>query len=910
MASPLSPALKRAKYEAKDLVEKVKILKALQVGVSQKEEMKKFNVKMSTLSTCVKNEEQIMQAYDEDMFGNQRKRLRTAAHLKLEEALLCWIAVLPLSGPLICAQAEKFVVTMNIDSLNASEGWFNRFKKRHRLVFRNVCVVANFFRHSGFVHNAADPGVVANEETGEEQDGRYVSIVPADVFLGDYFAVDSDIVAEFLDGEGESADEGVLYILSRECTNALCSLLLCCGDVEANLGPPKKTPGPLDDVENNTASSDARHEEVMAMLFKMCPLLTSVPDHSPTLQEIKDFVREEVARQLSLIPITQQPPSSRLSSPLRDVIAEEVAQAVPVAAHQQPVPMPVTHPPAMQPVATPLTYAQVCSDEVNGSILSEIVKIDGMSILEFEAGPISVTDNLCDSDEEFDYCCRKASSRNALVTAKPLGQPSVNIGDSKSTAAVCSDPPLFANSSEHVHRERQTSMSTCGDAGPALITPVVAPTVSMCANPDVCMDAEKPTGNVLCDSASLCVDFSFCEDDGEPWSNIFDCELPCADNMWVDAEKPTDTSDTMLPLADSTVSLDTGESTSNIRYNTPLRADSNTSFSANTSRHASSHEHGSRPHDALHIPITAVKTILTVTASPDSDLDNSPMTPSSADLSSEAKTRKRIDTSDGHAFYTSLMPKAVAVKGLGAEDSCTNASLTEKISLQSSDLNMKYFTELKAVDKLAAIKEALAAPMANESAPNKSNVNARARRQSGRTCPNKKKRQPKKCPIASPKEAKRVLSVKGKGGTPNEQVVPDMGPVLSPTSSDLSSISSKPSKSSFSSTSYNAASSFSTSKTENSRRSNRSFKSAEDYIEAIKNSRFPMKESGSGFPGYHTVLASRPPYKSDKKSTVIAPRRRRTQADTSARPTTEAASATFGAELDQVCLRAVCLHGR
>ncbi|KAH8031922.1 hypothetical protein HPB51_022120 [Rhipicephalus microplus] len=87
--------------------------------------------------------------------------------------------------------------------------------------------------------------------------------------------------------------------------------------------------------------------------------LTSVPDHAPTLQEIKDFVREEVARQLSLIPFTQQPPSSRLPSPLRDVIAEEVAQAVPVAAHQQPVAVTVPHAPAMQPVAAPLTYAQV-----------------------------------------------------------------------------------------------------------------------------------------------------------------------------------------------------------------------------------------------------------------------------------------------------------------------------------------------------------------------------------------------------------------------------------------------------------------------------------------------------------------------------------------------------------------------
>ncbi|KAH8041195.1 hypothetical protein HPB51_013855 [Rhipicephalus microplus] len=56
-----------------------------------------------------------------------------------------------------------------------------------------------------------------------------------------------------------------------------------------------------------------------------------------------------------------QPPSSRLPSPLRDVIAEEVAQAVPVAAHQQPVAMPVAHAPAVQPVAAPLTYAQVAS---------------------------------------------------------------------------------------------------------------------------------------------------------------------------------------------------------------------------------------------------------------------------------------------------------------------------------------------------------------------------------------------------------------------------------------------------------------------------------------------------------------------------------------------------------------------
>lgn len=86
--------------------------------------------------------------------------------------------------------------------------------------------------------------------------------------------------------------------------------------------------------------------------------LGTVPEHSPTLQEIKDFVREEVARQLSLVPFTQEPPS-RLPPTLRTVIAEEVAQAVPVAHHQQSVAAPLTYAPVMQPVASPITYAQV-----------------------------------------------------------------------------------------------------------------------------------------------------------------------------------------------------------------------------------------------------------------------------------------------------------------------------------------------------------------------------------------------------------------------------------------------------------------------------------------------------------------------------------------------------------------------
>ncbi|KAH7982821.1 hypothetical protein HPB52_007348 [Rhipicephalus sanguineus] len=101
----------------KDLATKVRILKALKDGASREEVMRQSDVKRSTLSTYVKNEAQIMEAFEGEKFHARRKRLRTAAHPQLEEALLQWIVTareskLPLSGPLIRASREASVRRM------------------------------------------------------------------------------------------------------------------------------------------------------------------------------------------------------------------------------------------------------------------------------------------------------------------------------------------------------------------------------------------------------------------------------------------------------------------------------------------------------------------------------------------------------------------------------------------------------------------------------------------------------------------------------------------------------------------------------------------------------------------------------------------------------------------------------
>lgn len=71
--------------------------------------------------------------------------------------------------------------------------------------------------------------------------------------------------------------------------------------------------------------------------------LAATYTNDPTLfTRIKDFIREEVARQVSLLPYTTEL-SSPLAPALRHVVQEEVAEALPTAHYQAPVAGPITY---------------------------------------------------------------------------------------------------------------------------------------------------------------------------------------------------------------------------------------------------------------------------------------------------------------------------------------------------------------------------------------------------------------------------------------------------------------------------------------------------------------------------------------------------------------------------------------
>lgn len=62
---------------------------------SRHDVMEKYGVKRTTLAMYIKNESDIMEAFDSASYSDKRKQLRTAAHPELEDTVLRWIRNAP-----------------------------------------------------------------------------------------------------------------------------------------------------------------------------------------------------------------------------------------------------------------------------------------------------------------------------------------------------------------------------------------------------------------------------------------------------------------------------------------------------------------------------------------------------------------------------------------------------------------------------------------------------------------------------------------------------------------------------------------------------------------------------------------------------------------------------------------------
>lgn len=129
--------------------DKWKIIKEVDEGGRKKDVALRHRIPPSSLSTIMKNREDIKTNYEKTN-RSERKRLKQCVYSDVDDATIKWITEvrdknLPVSGAAIKQKALEFAKASGCDEFVASQGWLDKFKSRHGLTKPKViCVLFNF----------------------------------------------------------------------------------------------------------------------------------------------------------------------------------------------------------------------------------------------------------------------------------------------------------------------------------------------------------------------------------------------------------------------------------------------------------------------------------------------------------------------------------------------------------------------------------------------------------------------------------------------------------------------------------------------------------------------------------------------------------------------------------------------
>lgn len=136
-----SPSRKR---KAITLETKYEIIQEVEKGgLPKKDVAAKFEILPNTLSTILKNKDDIVQNYESTGMSPSRKRHRSVPHETVDSALLEWFKEkrhenIPISGPLLLQKSEDLAKKLGDHTFKANTGWLDRFKTRHGIVCRAI----------------------------------------------------------------------------------------------------------------------------------------------------------------------------------------------------------------------------------------------------------------------------------------------------------------------------------------------------------------------------------------------------------------------------------------------------------------------------------------------------------------------------------------------------------------------------------------------------------------------------------------------------------------------------------------------------------------------------------------------------------------------------------------------------
>ncbi|XP_008189452.1 tigger transposable element-derived protein 4-like [Acyrthosiphon pisum] len=133
------------KRKALSIDDKLRIIKLYDetIGVFNKQQIAdQLGLPFSSLRTILKNRKEI----EKNAFSGSTKRqkVRNGKNEQLENILLEWFRQartlnLAVNGPVLTEKANEIAKRLNITDFGGSNGWLDRFRKRHGIVYRKIC---------------------------------------------------------------------------------------------------------------------------------------------------------------------------------------------------------------------------------------------------------------------------------------------------------------------------------------------------------------------------------------------------------------------------------------------------------------------------------------------------------------------------------------------------------------------------------------------------------------------------------------------------------------------------------------------------------------------------------------------------------------------------------------------------
>ncbi|CAB0034433.1 unnamed protein product [Trichogramma brassicae] len=126
--------------------DKFLIIQDLQNHKSHTQVCNAYQLSSSTVSTIWKNRDSIIKSFEE--CGGSIKKRRTCKNPDIDKALYKWFLQkrnqnVPINGPILQAQAEKFAAINGNTDFVCNHSWISRFIKRHDISFGKICGEAN-----------------------------------------------------------------------------------------------------------------------------------------------------------------------------------------------------------------------------------------------------------------------------------------------------------------------------------------------------------------------------------------------------------------------------------------------------------------------------------------------------------------------------------------------------------------------------------------------------------------------------------------------------------------------------------------------------------------------------------------------------------------------------------------------